>query len=50
MLNFLVNKTQSFVDRPHEFGQLMKYIAGDHRDLSLIEGEMKKKKKSAAGI
>jgi hypothetical protein len=42
MINFLFNKTQCYVDRPQEFARLLKYISGDHRDLSLKDGELKK--------
>lgn len=42
MINFLVNKTQCYVDRPHEFGQLMKYIAGDLQNLTLQDGKLGK--------
>ena len=40
MINFLVNKTQCYVDRPHEFAQLLKYVAGDHQNLSLHDGKL----------
>ncbi|CAF4116094.1 unnamed protein product, partial [Rotaria magnacalcarata] len=38
MNTFLLNKTQIFVDRPKEFASLLKYVAGDHKDFSLIDG------------
>jgi hypothetical protein len=38
MKTFLLNKTQFYVDRPTEYSCLLKYITGDHKDFTLIEG------------
>jgi hypothetical protein len=39
MTTFLLNKTQLFVDRPDEFSILLKYITGDHKYLTVIDGK-----------
>jgi hypothetical protein len=39
MATFLLNKTQLYVDRPDEFSVLFKYINGDHKDFTLIDGK-----------
>ena len=39
MINFLLNKTQFFIECPNELAHLNRYITGDHEDFQLIEGE-----------
>ena len=41
MTTFLLNKTRFYVDRPVEFSCLLKYITGDHADLTLIDGKIR---------
>ena len=36
MNTFLLNKTQYYIDRSHEYALLFKYITGDHTDFTVV--------------
>lgn len=39
MVNFLLTKTQFYIDSPYEFNHLIRYITGDHDDFTVLPGE-----------